>query len=188
MALPGSGAISMAQVAAELGIPATGLGLNDSRVRALAGKPSGAISMADLHGKSSMWSCVITVGKETANADDGANLYGYSSGPAINGLDPRTAFGSISRTDSPVGTITHFAVRAFGSIMIGVAGLSQGRQVRFAINSTDAWSTEIPVNSGTYIYDPTDTSNPTNQEYIVSKRIYDARRVGGTYTLFIKFP
>ncbi|WP_201401938.1 hypothetical protein [Kaistia sp. 32K] len=42
----------MADVAAELGIPSAGLSLNDSRVRALAGKPTGAISFADLRGKS----------------------------------------------------------------------------------------------------------------------------------------
>ena len=51
MALPASGSISMAQVAAELGISATGLSFNDSRVRALAGVPSGAIQMAILRGK-----------------------------------------------------------------------------------------------------------------------------------------
>ena len=51
MALPSSGEISMAQVAAELGISATGLTLDDSRVRALAGVPSGAISMWNLLGK-----------------------------------------------------------------------------------------------------------------------------------------
>ena len=55
MTLPSSGPITMAQVAAELGISASGLSLNDSRVRQLAGKPSGAISMADLRGKSSVW-------------------------------------------------------------------------------------------------------------------------------------
>lgn len=41
----------MAQIAAELGISATGLSLNDSRVRELAVRPSGAISMSDLYGK-----------------------------------------------------------------------------------------------------------------------------------------
>ena len=51
MALPASGSIQMAQVAAELGISPTGLSFNDSRVRALAGVPSGAISMAILYGK-----------------------------------------------------------------------------------------------------------------------------------------
>jgi hypothetical protein len=51
MTLPASGAITIAQVAAELGISATGLNLNDSRVRTLAGVPSGAISLNNLHGK-----------------------------------------------------------------------------------------------------------------------------------------
>lgn len=44
----------MQDVAVELGIDPTGLSLNDSRVRALAGVPSGAISFADLRGKSAM--------------------------------------------------------------------------------------------------------------------------------------
>ena len=51
MALPSSGSITMAMIATELGISPTGLSLNDSRVRTLAGVPSGAISMAILYGK-----------------------------------------------------------------------------------------------------------------------------------------
>lgn len=51
MPLPSSGPITMAQVAAEIGISASGLSLNDGSVRQLAGKPSGAISFADLLGK-----------------------------------------------------------------------------------------------------------------------------------------
>ena len=49
MTLPSSGTITMAMIATELGISPTGLSLNDSRVRILAGVPSGAISMA-IHG------------------------------------------------------------------------------------------------------------------------------------------
>lgn len=52
MTLPTTGPISMAMVASELGISATGLSLNDSRVRNLAGIPSGSISFANLRGKS----------------------------------------------------------------------------------------------------------------------------------------
>lgn len=52
MTLPASGPISMSDIAAELGISAQGLSLGDSRVRALAGKPSGPISFSDLYGKS----------------------------------------------------------------------------------------------------------------------------------------
>jgi hypothetical protein len=51
MTLPTSGPISIGMVAAELGI-ALPLSLGDSRVRALAGVPSGPISLGQLRGKS----------------------------------------------------------------------------------------------------------------------------------------
>ena len=52
MALPSTGSISMSQVRTELGRSNT-ITLNDSDVRNLAGRTSGAISMSDLRGKSS---------------------------------------------------------------------------------------------------------------------------------------
>lgn len=51
MTLPATGPISMAQVATELGISQTGLSLNTTLVRQLAGVLSGAISMENLLGK-----------------------------------------------------------------------------------------------------------------------------------------
>lgn len=86
MALPASGAISMSQVAVELGLPAnTNLSLNDSRVRNLAGKPSGIISMSDLHGKSSAtWHTAtytfVPGRKERNNVDGSGGWYGFESG------------------------------------------------------------------------------------------------------------
>lgn len=62
MALPSSGPITMAQVAAEIGISASGLSLDDSRVRQLAGRPSGSISMSDLLGKAWLLPPTIAVG------------------------------------------------------------------------------------------------------------------------------
>lgn len=54
MTLPSTGIITAAMINEELGRAANApLNLNDSAVRALAGKPSGAISFADLRGKSS---------------------------------------------------------------------------------------------------------------------------------------
>ena len=64
MALPSSGSITMAQVAAEIGISASGLSLNDSQVRQLAGKPNGAISFADLLGKA--WAYANFIGISTS--------------------------------------------------------------------------------------------------------------------------
>lgn len=50
MTLP-AGTISMSQVAAELGISQTGLSLNHSWVRQLAGQNSGSVSMSNLQGQ-----------------------------------------------------------------------------------------------------------------------------------------
>lgn len=50
--LPSTGTISLDDVAAELGVESRGINLNDSRVRTLANKSVGAISLDDLHGKS----------------------------------------------------------------------------------------------------------------------------------------
>lgn len=55
MALPTSGELSLSQVNTELGKAATSqIGMNDAAVRALAGVSSGAISISNLHGKSSV--------------------------------------------------------------------------------------------------------------------------------------
>lgn len=59
MTLPTSGPISIGMVAQELGITLP-LSLGDSRVRTLAGKPSGPISLGDLRGKSAATSMTVT--------------------------------------------------------------------------------------------------------------------------------
>nr|WP_295237602.1 hypothetical protein [uncultured Brevundimonas sp.] len=72
MALPSSGSISIAQVAAELGLSLP-LDLNDSRVRALAGKPTGNVTLPnDFWGKSNGPSLSISVNQYQENV--GSNL------------------------------------------------------------------------------------------------------------------
>lgn len=75
MTLPSSGAITMAQVATELGVSQTGINLNQSNVRTLAGKPSGTISMSDLRGKSN-GGASISIG---AYNDGYSQYYGYGT-------------------------------------------------------------------------------------------------------------
>lgn len=68
MTLPASGAISMSQVNTELGLSSTAtISLNDSAVRTLFGKGSGAIAMSDGYGKANQFA--FTVSSNTANLD-----------------------------------------------------------------------------------------------------------------------
>lgn len=61
MTLP-TGTITMAQVAGELGLSTSGINLNNSAVRALAGRTSGSISMSHLRGKAATAVVPITYG------------------------------------------------------------------------------------------------------------------------------
>ena len=75
MTLPSSGAITMAQVATELGVSQTGINLNQSNVRTLAGRPSGTISMSDLRGKANGGASLLV-----GSYNDGfAQYYGYGN-------------------------------------------------------------------------------------------------------------
>lgn len=78
MTLPASGAITMAQIAAELGISSTDINLNQSEVRALAGVPSGAISMADLYGKSSLAAYINEASFDGLGIDFGSGATAYT--------------------------------------------------------------------------------------------------------------
>lgn len=77
MALPSTGPITLQMIADELGISATGLTLNNSAVRALAGKPSGPISMGDLRGKSA--SITMTAGLVLTGTSVTIATYGFDT-------------------------------------------------------------------------------------------------------------
>jgi len=92
MALPASGQILMSQIAAELGISPVGLTLNDSRVRQLAGKPSGPVWFSDFWGKSNAYTGSISIGNSGTtsgvyrpNASSGW-VYGSFSNPVCYGV------------------------------------------------------------------------------------------------------
>jgi hypothetical protein len=83
MTLPVSGPISLGAVAAELGI-ALPLSLGDARVRALAGKPSGPISLGDLRGKSAGGPMSVTAQDGYGAADTRLGAGAVSCSPGVD--------------------------------------------------------------------------------------------------------
>lgn len=82
MALP-VGQISMSQVNTELSIPSTTtITFNQANVRNLAGVPSGVISMANLQGKSAVFTTTISANQTNLDLYTYATSVGYSSGAA----------------------------------------------------------------------------------------------------------
>lgn len=61
-----TGTISMYNVAQELGIAAAGINLNMGSVRALAGQPSGAVTLNNLRGKSNLPPVSVSVANVSA--------------------------------------------------------------------------------------------------------------------------
>lgn len=79
MALPTSGAISLANVNTELGVASnTTRSLNDAAVRSLFGKASGVISMSDGYGKSSLWKGTISSNQLQLNLRQWAIANGWN--------------------------------------------------------------------------------------------------------------
>ena len=95
MTLPTSGTITMAQVAAELGESTTDINLNKASVRALAGVPSGAISMSDLYGKSSLAAYINEASFSGSATDFGGGATAY------------TGFATLTVTGGGTGGITY---------------------------------------------------------------------------------
>ncbi|MBL0603828.1 hypothetical protein JD542_18510 [Aeromonas dhakensis] len=86
MAIHGWGTpVSIYEIAVELGIGATGLSLNDSRVRTLLGNPSGAVYMSNAYGKSN--GMQLTIGQYN---DSGRLHLGFRSG-ICGGLNPASS-------------------------------------------------------------------------------------------------
>lgn len=128
MTLPASGAISIAQVATELGIGATGLSLNDSRVRTLCSKPSGAISLADARGKSNNYVGSFVIGN--SGVVSGAYRTNASSGWTCGSITPAVAYGvaiiefawTVDRYDNTSEGNLVFASAIGGRFLINING------------------------------------------------------------------
>lgn len=130
MALPSTGPINMNQVMTELGIAVgSRLDFHDSRVRTLAGRPSGAISMADLRGKSAYTPMTLALySSETGNNDpmewfpqsDPPSSYSYNCGitaAVFGGIGPFTY--SFSK-GSGLGILTYSAQSEYATWTVTV--------------------------------------------------------------------
>lgn len=127
MTLPSSGAISLSQVNTELNQSSTGqISLGDANVRALAGVPSGAISMANLHGKSSTLVYNITTPQSNCNLRTLIDSMGYA-GQVTNVVVNISATISGSTTSADALTIGSWPAGVDLDININSGGLILGQ-------------------------------------------------------------
>lgn len=105
MTLPASGPITIGMVAAELGISLP-LSLGDPRVRALAGGPSGPISLGQLRGKSTYTPMTVTANgaSNSVNSAGGAGTIQAFPSVAVSGGSGGKSYAweVVSSTNSPV--------------------------------------------------------------------------------------
>jgi len=116
MTTPASGLISADDILAELELPAhSAISLNDSRVRLLANKPSGAISSADLRNKTYLY---LISGNSSGSVGFWAGSMGGISKTAVRGFNIQniTITAGILSVSFP--TNTNLA-NVFQSIVVG---------------------------------------------------------------------
>lgn len=95
MVLPTTGPLSFGDINVELGRPrGQQLNFNDAAARALAGKPSGQISISDFRGKSAMAVSghVMVAGRRTSGSKFVATDTGFTKG-IIGSMSPTTVGG-----------------------------------------------------------------------------------------------
>lgn len=106
MTLPASGSISLSQVNTELGLSSTAsISLNDSAVRTLFAKSSGAIAMNDGYGKSNTFPFTISSNQTNANLRSLALAAGWNGTTRVVATVGSGVYISSNSTGTPALTV-----------------------------------------------------------------------------------
>lgn len=142
MTLPSTGAITIAEVATELGLSQTGLSLNHSWVRSLAGAAAtGGVDMNDLHGQNGFFTGAI-----------GGTSFNNGAARGIINLAINFVRGTITSFLDVNGTIElsfSGAPNILGSAKIYVFDNTTGGNILLSQNSSTLWEAPASGISGT---------------------------------------
>ena len=118
MALQSSGVISLANINTELGYSSTSvITMNDSSVRTLAGKASGAIALTDFYGKSAAatYTCTFTSDNQGWSSDqpggrtrEPGGTWSSTGGHNDAGCVLMNSYGTIDGKENPIAGWTNF--------------------------------------------------------------------------------
>jgi hypothetical protein len=179
MATP-TGTIGMNNVMTELGISGV-TSLGDADVRALAGKPSGIISMNDLRGKSNITTTnhVVTMGSTVTTGKIANTLTGYSSiNQIFGGLNPLYFRGY------KIFQIMHSSLS--NAVQISIEGNHVAgnlfKTVRLITNVSDTtYTAAILLSGGSFSNVPAGNGNPSYTYFTISSNLPNRITIQFTY-------
>jgi hypothetical protein len=143
---------SLKQVAAELGISSVNLYLNDSRVRALAGVPSGVFGLKECAGKSAYTPMSPNIGSSQGASDSsGGHAFVVTVAPN-GGIGPYTYFWNLGGISGGGASITAGQGTATATYVLTQGTHGNTTQCQANCVVTDSLSNAVTSNTITLTY------------------------------------